>query len=273
MALLILNNKQELMMHIIKLMTTVLLFAVLSACGGSSGKSQKDGNTTLTEQIIAKSLDGIWSDNQADKDKKSMFILAENGQVLVHINTPKEATIIGTLSLKNKNLSIAGLLYPPWETNKPARKVSVNGSFASDSQFELNYSGANSEYSGTLTFTKKAEEQKTYLRPSSLAKLAGNWNEYASDPADSKIRMQGKADGTFTVTEVGAGCVVKGSLALINASKNLYSATVNVSGCSTAYQAKFNGTHKGIAAFENDKSMNVFTGNDKAIFMLPMVKP
>ncbi len=262
----------------IKLLTSLLFISLLAACGGESKGKQSGGNSTQADtatqkQILNKQLDGIWSDDQADKNKKSTFILAENGQVLVHINTPKQASILGKLSIKDNNLSITGLLYPTWEAKKPARKVSVSGSLASNTQFELNYKGANSEYSGTLTFTKKAKEQKPYLRPSSLAKLAGNWNEYASDPADSKIRMQGKADGTFTVTEVGTDCVVKGSLTLINTSKNLYSATVNVSGCSEANKTKFNGTHKGIAIFENDKSMSVFTGNNKFIFMLPMFKP
>ena len=79
---------------------------------------------------------------------------------------------------------------------------------------------------GMLLPTLGAAMDKLYSEPSSLAKLAGNWN-------DSGNTLTINADGTF-FEQQGSGCVINGAYTIIDATHNLYAVSFEISNCASS---------------------------------------
>lgn len=79
---------------------------------------------------------------------------------------------------------------------------------------------------GILMPTLGATMDPLYNEPSSLAKLAGNWN-------DSGNTMTINPDGTF-FEQQASGCVVNGAFTIIDATHNLYSASLEITNCTSS---------------------------------------
>lgn len=79
---------------------------------------------------------------------------------------------------------------------------------------------------GTLVPTLGATLDPLYNEPSSLAKLAGNWD-------DSGNTMTINADGTF-FEQQASGCVVNGAFTIIDATHNLYAASLEITNCTSS---------------------------------------
>jgi hypothetical protein len=65
-----------------------------------------------------------------------------------------------------------------------------------------------------------------YSEASSLASLAGNWN-------DAGNTLTINADGTF-FEQQSTGCVINGAYTIIDATHNLYSVSLQVSNCTAS---------------------------------------
>jgi hypothetical protein len=76
---------------------------------------------------------------------------------------------------------------------------------------------------GNLIPTLGATMDKLYSEPSSLGILTGNWN----DAGNSLVI---NSDGTF-FEQQGSGCVVSGAYTIIDATRNLYGVSLQVSNC------------------------------------------
>lgn len=79
---------------------------------------------------------------------------------------------------------------------------------------------------GTLVPTLGATMDPLYNEPSSLAQLAGNWN-------DGGNTLTINADGTF-FEQQASGCVVNGTLSIIDATHNLYGAALEITNCTAS---------------------------------------
>jgi hypothetical protein len=87
---------------------------------------------------------------------------------------------------------------------------------------------------GNLVPALGATMDKLYSEPSSLAALAGNWN-------DAGNTLTINSDGTF-FEQQSTGCVINGSYAIIDATHNLYRVSLQVSNCTdSSVGIAFNG--------------------------------
>jgi len=79
---------------------------------------------------------------------------------------------------------------------------------------------------GIVLPTLGAAMDPLYNQPSTLAKLAGTWND-----AGSTLTVN--ADGTFSEQQTG-GCVMNGAYTIIDATHNLYGVSLEVTACTSA---------------------------------------
>jgi hypothetical protein len=104
----------------------------------------------------------------------------------------------------------------------------LNG-YLSGSELNLSF-----EVGGMLVPTLGATMDPLYNEPSSLAKLAGNW-----DDAGNTLTIN--PDGTF-FEQQGNGCAVNGAYAIIDATHNLYAVSLEISNCTSSIAGiAFNG--------------------------------
>jgi hypothetical protein len=90
------------------------------------------------------------------------------------------------------------------------------------------------EVGGMLVPTLGATVDKLYSEASSLAKLAGNW-----DDAGNTLTIN--ADGTF-FEQQGSGCVINGAYTIIDATHNLYGVSFEITNCTSSIAGiAFNG--------------------------------
>jgi hypothetical protein len=82
------------------------------------------------------------------------------------------------------------------------------------------------EVGGMLVPTLGAALDPLYNEPSSLAKLAGNW-----DDAGNTLTIN--ADGTF-FEQQASGCVVNGAYTIIDATHNLYGVSFEITNCTSS---------------------------------------
>jgi hypothetical protein len=81
------------------------------------------------------------------------------------------------------------------------------------------------DVAGVLVPTLGATMDKLYNEPSSLASLAGNW-----DDAGNTLTIN--PDGTF-FEQQGSGCVVNGAYSLIDPTHNLYAVSFEITSCTS----------------------------------------
>jgi|SRR5579863_224107 len=79
---------------------------------------------------------------------------------------------------------------------------------------------------GTLVPTLGATLDPLYNEPSSLTKLAGNWD-------DAGNTMTLNPDGTF-FEQQASGCVVNGAFSIIDATHNLYGVSLEITNCTSS---------------------------------------
>lgn len=82
------------------------------------------------------------------------------------------------------------------------------------------------EADGTLVPTLGATMDPLYSEPSSLAQLAGSWT-------DGGNTVTINADGTF-FEQQASGCVINGTLTIIDPTHNLYAASLEVTNCTSS---------------------------------------
>lgn len=82
------------------------------------------------------------------------------------------------------------------------------------------------DIAGVLTPTLGATLDPLYNEPSSLAKLAGNWD-------DNGNTLTIDPDGTF-FEQQGNGCVVNGAYTIIDATHNLYGVSFEITNCNSS---------------------------------------
>ena len=104
----------------------------------------------------------------------------------------------------------------------------LNG-YILDSDLNLSF-----EVGGLLVPTLGATLDKLYNEPSSLTKLAGNW-----DDAGNTLTIN--PDGTF-FEQQGSGCVLNGAYTIIDPTHNLYGVSFEITNCtSSTASIAFNG--------------------------------
>lgn len=82
------------------------------------------------------------------------------------------------------------------------------------------------EVDGVLVPTLGATLDPLYNEPSSLAKLAGNWDDFGNT-------LTINPDGTF-FEQQASGCVVNGAYTIIDATHNLYGVSFEITNCTSS---------------------------------------
>jgi len=110
-------------------------------------------------------------------------------------------------------------------------------------------------FSGTATFVPQPTQVASwtfnalYYVPSSLATIAGTYTESATGTAFTI-----SADGTVFAQDAATGCVINGTVSIINASYNVYAIQVSYASCTGALTALNGLTLAGMAALNNSVS-------------------
>jgi hypothetical protein len=132
-------------------------------------------------------------------------------------------------------------------------KVSMNGSYSS------------SDDNGTFALSYDAS---TYERSGSLSLASGNWT--FADASGFTLTIALDSSGNWTGSDT-TGCISSGSLALIDSSRNLYSATATESSC-----GQYDGTYTGVATLSDrltsNDTLTVFLYNDNAVFAFDLTR-
>jgi hypothetical protein len=101
------------------------------------------------------------------------------------------------------------------------------------------------DFGGVLIPALGATMDPLYNKPSSLASLVGNWDDNGST-------LTINPDGTF-FEQQGSGCVVNGTISIIDAKYNLYSVSFEITNCAlNIANIKFTGL-----GYVNDSNPNV----------------
>ena len=160
--------------------------------------------------------------------------------------TSAVAQYAGTISMSGATLLGEATAYAPYGY------IFLNGSQVGPMAFSATvnqrvsmngiYSGVGDN--GTISLTYDAR----YERPSSLAAIQGAWR--MSDAALGVVQYVISSTGTLTGT-AGTGCLITGSVSLINPAYNAYQLNVTLSNCGVG-----NGTYSGLATLADTAVQN-----------------
>ena len=107
---------------------------------------------------------------------------------------------------------------------------------------------------GTVTFAAETAAisltfNALYYVPSSLATISGTYNDLATGTV---FTING--DGTVFAQDATTGCVINGTVSIINPSYNVYGIEVSYAGCTGSLTLLNGVTLAGLAALDNTKS-------------------
>jgi hypothetical protein len=250
---------------------TILGFMALSACGGGGSPSANVQPPPVTNESVG----GIWTTqytvtsgaNTGDVIQAE-GIVSESGQYFGYSkNTTNGCAGIafGSLSVNGANVSgtenaatvrystIPGVntacVYPDGTTSASAN---VTGQVACRAMLTLTATGTTSNGNALPTETTTFDFSNLYLNASSLASIAGNYN-------DGGPTMT--VDGNGAIFEQDPnGCVLSGQVSIINATYNAYAIRITFANC-LGTDAVLNGqTFSGLVTLDTQVSPTAVIG-------------
>jgi hypothetical protein len=226
----------------------VFLCAVLMAgCGGGGGGG---GSQTAPPPVTNASPGGIW-EGTLGSGQEILGLVAENGEF--HFLDPDEVVqYFGTVSVTGNAVSAQYTGYKllggsfadgtTRGTGSLTGTVQARSTFTASSTFQTS-AGASTNNTINLTYNS------LYERDSSLATVAGNFRDLITD---SIVNIN--ASGVAFSQNPANGCVLNGTISIINAQFNAYRVQYSYSSCQGA-DAFINGTtFRGLATLDNTDS-------------------
>ena len=194
---------------------------ILTACGG--GGSGDSGAPTITNR----SAGGIWQGTSSASGLQIKGLVDEAGEF--HFIQADGVQYAGTLAVSGNSVTGTFDGFAPAGTTFADGSVHGTGTLTGTVQERSSFT-ANTTFttdggagdSGTVTLTFSAE----YNQASSLAILAGNY----TDSATGTVVTIG-ADGTIFAQDANSGCVINGTVSILNASYNAYRMQATYANC------------------------------------------
>jgi hypothetical protein len=232
-------------MRSIKHLLAAAGLAILAACGGGGGSHIATG-TTPAPGATDQSMGGIWTSqytvtsgvNTGDVIQAE-GIVSETGQYFAYSKNTTNGCAgleFGQLSVSGANVTGTGssgivrystsqgvtttCVYPDGSTSATG---TLAGQVTARANLMITATGTTS-LGGPLIETTNFTFSSLYLNPSSLAAIAGNYN-------DGGLTMTVDANGAVFEQNPN-GCVITGQVSVINAAYNAYGVSVSFSSCS-----------------------------------------
>lgn len=229
--MILLRRKEKLMLKL-KLSWVVLVVVLVGICSCGGGGGSSDGGTTA--QVNA---NGIWSGTfiETGYGTFDIDVLTYNGEI---IGISQDADIIyrGTYSVSGSTMTATvndyeiggGYLATTTLSISVVEQSTMSGSFSTS-------------YNSTGTISVSFDD--TYNRSSSLSTIAGTWTYNVTGySSTTTINDQGEVSGTNS-----DGCVITGTVTLLDTTHNLYALDIEASSCGS-----LNGTYDGLATLQDD---------------------
>lgn len=224
------------------------LVLLLSGCGGGGGDGD-GGFQTQPPPVVNASPGGIWQ-GSVGSGQQVVGLVTENGEF--HFLADDGVQYFGTVSTEgNKvtgNFTAYTDLGTTFEDGSTRASGTLEGTLSERSTFTATTTLTTSEgttYPGSVSLTYNA----LYDRDSSLATISGNFVE----PTTNNV-LNLTTDGTAFMQDPATGCVINGTVSIIDASFNAYRIEFSYANCNGA-NAILNGvTFKGLATLDNTVS-------------------
>lgn len=227
----------------------IFVLVGLVACGGGGG-----GGETTTNV----SANGLWNGTFTESGVGTFDIsgLLYNGRIIA-ISESAGAIYDGSYTVSGSSISGTVTAYQinggPFATVTLSGTVTEQGSISSS--FNTSYGT-----SGTISLSFDS----IYNRPSSLSLVAGNWN-YTRGDYSLTITVQ--SNGTYSGQD-SEGCVVSGSIGLLDTAHNLYNINTSIASCEDV-----TGSYTGFASLlDNDNTFVVAVSNSNYMLLYPFAR-
>jgi len=207
-------------------MALVALIATLTACGGGGG-----GGSTSTSVPANASPGGIWKGTDSATGQTVLGLVTENGQF--HFIQADDTQYVGTVTTSGNTLQGTFAGFAPFGTTFPDGTTHGTGTVSGSIQ-------ARSSITATTTFTTDAGTSNSsqltltfdtlYDQPSSLATIAGNY----TDPTTGTVYSV-SGSGAIFAQDATSGCVINGTVSIINSSYDAYGIAYTFANCTGSY--------------------------------------
>ena len=218
---------------------------LIAGCGGggSSGSS-----TSAPAPVTNASPGGIWSGTESASGLTVLGLVDESGEF--HFIRSDNVQYVGTATTSGTSVTAnfdgftnLGTQFPDGSTHgsgSVSGTVNARSSMTLSTQFRTD---AGTSSSGTLNLPFNA----LYNRASSLSTIAGNF-------ADGGNTITVSSNGAIFEQDPNTGCVVNGTVSIINASYNAYRIAYSFASC-TGQAAVLNGLQfTGLGTLDNTQS-------------------
>jgi len=220
----------------------------LVACGGDGGDGEGSGETTTNV-----SANGLWEGSFTEDGVGTFDIsaLLYNGRIIA-ISESAETIYDGSYTVSDNNIS-GSLRIIGWPF-----VTTFSGTVTEQESMSLSF---DTSYGTRGTVSLSFND--IYNRKSSLALVEGTWN-YTSD--DYSITITVQSDGTYWGQD-SEGCVISGSIGLLDTSHNLYDVNTLIESC-----GETNGSYTGFSFLIDNVATNdtlqgvVSNSNDIILF-------
>ena len=242
--------------------------ALLAGCGGGGSSTSPSTVPSVNPPppVVNQSPGGIWegslavsyNGNVESTNQQAEVLVTEDGQFMGIVTDPTsgcEVLISGNLTVSGSNINgsatigvadigdvVQGCVLANGTTSGTA---SVTGTVSQRSSVSISVSdsdgGGTEIVKGTLTYNS------LYSSGSSLASVNGNW----LDPVGDILSIN---NGTLFEQDPETGCVINGTIGIINASYDAYSASFTYANCGGAASMLNGVTANGLALLDTTTS-------------------
>lgn len=217
----------------------VLVIPLLSACGGGSSAS----GSSSSGSVANASPGGIWTGTESVSGLQVTGIVDEQGDA-EFIRTDG-VQYVGIVSTSGNSISgnIEGFMPfgSTWPDGSAHGTGTVSGSITERVSAQLN-TRFTTDAGTTTTGTLNLAFNSLYNQSSSLATIAGN---YTDSSTGTVVTI--RSDGTVFAQDANTGCVVNGTVSVIDANYDAYRVQVTFANCS-GQDAALNGVQlRGLA--------------------------
>jgi hypothetical protein len=224
-----------------------VMLMLVSGCGGGGGSSSSNTSSS-PPPVTNASPGGIWRGTESTSGLQVVGLVDESGEF--HFIRSDDVQYVGTTSVTGSSISAnfdgftqIGTVFADNSshgTGSVTGTVQARSSLSLSTQFKTD---AGTSTNGTLNLTFDT----LYNRASSLATISGNFSSSGDVVTIS-------SNGTVFSQDPNTGCVVNGTVAIINASYNAYRVQYSYANC-TGQSAVLNGLQfDGMATLDNTQS-------------------
>ena len=231
----------------------LFLLLGLVACGGGNGG---DGGTTVNA-----SANGLWEGTFTESGVGTFDVsgLLYNGRIIA-ISESAGAIYDGSYTVSGNNIS--GNVTAYQVNGVPFATATISGTVTEQGSISVSF---NTSYgsSGTMSLFFNS----IYNRTSSLSLVAGNWS-YTNGAYSLTVAVQN--DGSYWGQD-SDGCVISGTIGLLDTSYNLYSMNTTIASCGV-----LNGSYTGFSGLLDNITTNdtlqVAVSNSNYILLYPFTR-